>query len=88
MPFYALCSNYRCDYLDDFQNCEHRKSAGEKLRLLCPKCGAPIITVCPSCFFPLIGSFGEHNRTCQMCSQDLRVSLTNLALGQVAGVAR
>jgi hypothetical protein len=88
MPYYALCSNHRCDYLDDFQNCEYRKSAGEKLLLLCPKCQAPIITFCPSCFFPLIGNFGENNRTCQMCFQDVRVSLTNLALGQTVGVTR
>jgi primosomal protein N' len=75
MPLYVLCSSHLCRYLGQASDAPRQ----------CPQCGAPFLTFCPSCGFPLIGNLGVNNPKCEMCHQDIRVALDVFALGHVSG---
>ncbi len=70
MPPLALCSRPACDFRIELQD----PKAGISIPTprICPRCEAPMISLCPECGFLLIGiPKGEHP-LCEVCKVDIR----------------
>jgi hypothetical protein len=70
MPLFAICSSFECTYQVQLQDGKNGTSIGTPPE--CPKCGAPIIVLCPHCKFPLIAQLDKKYTRCVVCRQDIR----------------
>lgn len=65
-----LCSAFDCNYrLELLDNGAGRSLVTSKK---CPKCGAAIISKCPSCSLPLLGNPNIAHPICSICRADIR----------------
>jgi hypothetical protein len=71
MAIWALCSSSNCDY----QLRLHDRVSGVSIPtpLCCPKCDAFLVTYCPACQFPILGTLKPNPlQRCGVCSCDVR----------------
>ncbi len=69
MPPLAICSSRQCRYSLRLQDIANGLSVATPEQ--CPRCGAPVITACPECHFPLLSNRNPRG-TCEVCRADIR----------------
>jgi hypothetical protein len=76
MPPLTICSRRKCDFvlpLDD-----RERGASTPTPRSGPVCDAEIISSCPDCAFPILGSVAERQIECRVC-QDLQRTFSDKA---------
>ncbi len=71
MPPLAICSSPQCLYSLRLHDIANGLSVATPKQ--CPRCGAPVITACPECRFPLLSNRNPRG-TCEVCQADIRVA--------------
>lgn len=70
MPRVAICSRPACDQRIELQDPKNGTSVPTPT--VCPRCEAPMISLCPECGFLLIGLVKEEHPLCAVCKADIR----------------
>ena len=65
---YALCTNRQCAFTVELQDAMTGRSI--ETPKACPVCRSEVISVCPSCGFPLVGAPGSP--TCPVCAANMK----------------
>jgi rubrerythrin len=79
MPPLALCSSPACDFRIKLQDGTTGKSISTPHT--CPKCEAPMVSVCPECGFLLIDIPAEKHPRCPVCRLDIRETFARMVFG-------
>lgn len=69
MPL-AICSRPACDHRIELQDPKNGTSVPTPT--VCPRCEAPMISLCPECGFLLVGLVKEKHPLCAICKADIR----------------
>ncbi len=79
MPPLALCSRPACDFRIELQ--DRKTGMSISAPSICPKCEAPLISVCPACGFLLIQIPAGKHPLCSVCRADIRSAFARLVFG-------
>lgn len=84
MPPLVICSGLKCEFVLALQDRERGESTPTPRS--CPVCSSEVITFCPECGFPILGSGEERQITCKVCRSDLRRTFADKTEGQMRSV--
>jgi hypothetical protein len=80
MPTLAFCSRLQCDFV--LPLCDRERGGCTPTRRSGPVCDAEVMSFCPDCGFPILGSVQERQIECRVCHSDLKRTFADKAEGR------